>query len=30
VNRMRSSEDCEPWTFGPGALMRNLAERKLL
>ncbi|NWG25978.1 MAG: fumarylacetoacetate hydrolase family protein, partial [Pseudorhodoplanes sp.] len=30
VNRMRSSEDCEPWTFGPGALMRNLAARKLL
>ena len=30
MNRMRSSEDCEPWTFGIGALMRNLAERKLL
>ena len=30
VNRMRSSEDCEPWTFGAGALMRNLAERRLL
>jgi fumarylacetoacetate (FAA) hydrolase family protein len=30
VNRMRSSEDCEPWTFGIGALMRNLAERRLL
>jgi fumarylacetoacetate (FAA) hydrolase family protein len=30
VNRMRSSEDCEPWTFGIGALMKNLAERKLL
>jgi fumarylacetoacetate (FAA) hydrolase family protein len=30
VNRMRSSEDCEPWTFGPGALMRNLAKRGLI
>ena len=30
VNRMRSSHDCEPWTFGVGALMRNLAQRKLL
>jgi fumarylacetoacetate (FAA) hydrolase family protein len=30
VNRMRSSEDCEPWTFGIGALMKNLAQRKLL
>lgn len=30
VNRMRSSEDCEPWTFGTGALMRNLAQRGLL
>jgi fumarylacetoacetate (FAA) hydrolase family protein len=30
VNRMRSSEDCAPWTFGPGALMRNLAQRGLL
>lgn len=30
VNRMRSSEDCVPWTFGPGALMRNLAKRGLL
>ncbi len=30
VNRMRSSEDCEPWTFGTGALMRNLARRGLL
>jgi fumarylacetoacetate (FAA) hydrolase family protein len=30
VNRMRSSEDCEPWTFGSGALMRNLAQRGLL
>ena len=30
ANRMRSSEDCEPWTFGIGALMKNLAQRKLL
>jgi fumarylacetoacetate (FAA) hydrolase family protein len=30
VNRMRMSDDCEPWTFGVGALMRNLAQRKLL
>ena len=30
VNRMRRSDDCEPWTFGAGALMRNLARRNLL
>ncbi len=30
VNRMRSSRDCEPWTFGVGALMKNLSQRKLL
>ncbi|HTO63394.1 MAG TPA: fumarylacetoacetate hydrolase family protein [Bradyrhizobium sp.] len=30
VNRMRMSDDCEPWTFGLGALMRNLAKRKVL
>jgi fumarylacetoacetate (FAA) hydrolase family protein len=30
VNRMRSSDECEPWTFGVGALMKNLAMRKLL
>lgn len=30
VNRMRSSDECEPWTFGVGALMKNLATRKLL
>jgi fumarylacetoacetate (FAA) hydrolase family protein len=30
VNRMRSSEECEPWTFGIGALMRNLARRGLV
>jgi len=22
VNRMRTSDECEPWTFGIGALMR--------
>ena len=30
VNRMRLAPDCEPWTFGAGALMRNLAARGLL
>jgi len=30
VNRMRGSDECEPWTFGIGALMKNLAQRKLL
>jgi fumarylacetoacetate (FAA) hydrolase family protein len=30
VNRMRSCEDCERWTFGVGALMRNLARRGLI
>jgi fumarylacetoacetate (FAA) hydrolase family protein len=30
VNRMRSSHECEPWTFGVSALMKNLAQRKLL
>jgi fumarylacetoacetate (FAA) hydrolase family protein len=30
VNRMRSTDECEPWTFGTGALMRNLAARGLL
>ena len=30
VNRMRTSDECEPWTFGIGALMKNLAQRKLL
>jgi fumarylacetoacetate (FAA) hydrolase family protein len=30
VNRMRSSDECEPWTFGVGALMKNLAVRKVL
>ncbi|CUT10406.1 predicted 2keto3deoxyxylonate dehydratase [Bradyrhizobium sp.] len=30
VNRMRTSDECEPWTFGIGALMKNLAQRKLI
>ena len=30
VNRMRTSDACEPWTFGIGALMTNLADRGLL
>ena len=30
VNRMKPTDQCEPWTFGPGALMRNLAVRGLL
>lgn len=30
VNRMRSTDECEPWTYGAGALMRNLAARGLL
>ncbi|HLG83811.1 MAG TPA: fumarylacetoacetate hydrolase family protein [Bradyrhizobium sp.] len=30
VNRMRTSDECEPWTMGIGALMRNLAQRKLI
>jgi fumarylacetoacetate (FAA) hydrolase family protein len=29
VNRMRRSTDCEPWRFGAGHLMRNLARRGL-
>ena len=24
------TDDCEPWTFGTGALMRNLARRGLI
>ena len=27
VNRMRPTDQCEAWTFGAGALMRNLASR---
>lgn len=30
VNYVEESERCAPWEFGIGALMRNLAERKLL
>jgi fumarylacetoacetate (FAA) hydrolase family protein len=30
VNRMRHSQDCPPWNFGVGALMRNLARRGLI
>jgi fumarylacetoacetate (FAA) hydrolase family protein len=30
TNRMRASDECEPWTFGVGALMRNLAKRGVL
>src|SRR6516165_8700459 len=30
VNRMRYSQDCEPWRFGTGHLARNLARRGLL
>jgi fumarylacetoacetate (FAA) hydrolase family protein len=30
VNTVLTSEDCEPFTFGVGALMRNLAARGLL
>ncbi|MBV9138499.1 MAG: fumarylacetoacetate hydrolase family protein [Hyphomicrobiales bacterium] len=30
VNRMRHTDKCEPWEFGVGALMRNLAGRGLI
>jgi fumarylacetoacetate (FAA) hydrolase family protein len=30
TNRMRTSDECEPWAFGVGALMKNLAKRKVL
>jgi fumarylacetoacetate (FAA) hydrolase family protein len=30
VNRTRPTDQCAPWEFGPGALMRNLAKRGLL
>ena len=30
TNRMRRSQDCPPWEFGVGALMRNLARRGLI
>jgi fumarylacetoacetate (FAA) hydrolase family protein len=30
INRMRGSDECEHWTFGIGAMMRNLAARGAL
>jgi fumarylacetoacetate (FAA) hydrolase family protein len=30
INRMRTSDACEPWRFGIGALIGNLAKRGLL
>ncbi|HEY8612062.1 MAG TPA: hypothetical protein VIL69_12305, partial [Roseomonas sp.] len=30
ANRMRSTDACEPWTFGVSRLMRSLARRRLL
>ncbi len=30
ANRVVSTRDAEPWTFGTAALMRNLAKRKLI
>ena len=30
VGVVRHAEDCEPWTFGVGALMSNLAKRGLI
>lgn len=30
ANRVTTSDRAEPWTFGAGALMRNLAARGLL
>ena len=30
VNRVRPTDQCEAWSFGAGALMRNLAKRGLL
>lgn len=30
VNRIRPTDACEPWTFGAGALLRNLGRRGLL
>jgi fumarylacetoacetate (FAA) hydrolase family protein len=30
VNRMMPTDQCEAWSFGAGALMRNLAARGLL
>jgi fumarylacetoacetate (FAA) hydrolase family protein len=30
INRMRRTDECEPWTFGASHLMRSLAKRGLL
>jgi fumarylacetoacetate (FAA) hydrolase family protein len=30
INRMRNSDECEHWTFGLGAMMKNLAARGAL
>jgi fumarylacetoacetate (FAA) hydrolase family protein len=30
VNRVNHSDNVAPWTFGTGALMRNLAQRRLI
>jgi fumarylacetoacetate (FAA) hydrolase family protein len=30
VNRTKPTDQCAPWAFGPGALMRNLAKRGML
>jgi fumarylacetoacetate (FAA) hydrolase family protein len=30
TNRMRHCQECPPWTFGAGHLMRNLAKRGLI
>ncbi|PQZ84796.1 MULTISPECIES: fumarylacetoacetate hydrolase family protein [unclassified Brevundimonas] len=30
VNRVRPTDQCEPWTFGAADLMRNLAQRGLI
>jgi fumarylacetoacetate (FAA) hydrolase family protein len=30
ANRIRHSDQCEPWSFGVAALMRNLAKRGIL
>jgi fumarylacetoacetate (FAA) hydrolase family protein len=30
INRMRNSDECEHWTFGLGAMMKNLASRGVL
>ena len=30
INRIRPAHECPPWSFGAGALMRNLARRGLI